>query len=49
MEKGPYLESSSHSASPEIHCLLWNSNVHYRAHKNPPLVLILSQMHSVHN
>jgi hypothetical protein len=26
----------------------WNAEVHYRAHKNPPLVLIFSQMHPFH-
>jgi hypothetical protein len=49
MKHSPSLEADSHSSSEEIPHLLWNQNIHYRAHKNTPLVLILRQMNLVHN
>ena len=47
IEQGLYWEADRFPASQEITRILWNPNVHYGVHKDPPPVPIFSQINQV--
>jgi len=48
VEQSHSSKTTCHLASQEIPRLLWDTKIHYRIHKSPPLASVLSQMNAIH-
>jgi hypothetical protein len=48
MKQSAFWWAKTFSASQEIPCILWNSEVHYRIHKRPLSLPILNQCNPIH-